>query len=288
LRRHTTARQRGIALLLVATCLGGAAWYVATVAANDGRSYTGVVLSNGVIDLNFALAGRVAQISVQAGQQVKAGQVLATETSATTMAVVAADQAAIAADKAALTQISDQAAPGAAALAAAQARLASDRARLAVEQVQVVGMQIQAPASGTVIAVNGQVGETVTAASVRENAAQSQETSTSQQSALSLLGSQTTAATGMSMPLIALRTSTNWQVDMVIPENSSMAVRRGEAVTIAVPAANLSGVHGRIEELLPTPVRTAQGVDYQALVTVPGYQPAPPFNGMAAELRLGP
>ena len=276
-------------MLLVAACLGGAALYVARVAATNGRSYTGVVLSNGVIDLNFAMAGRVTQISVQAGQQVKAGQVLATETSATTLAVVAADQAAIAADKATLTQIADQAAPGAAALAAAQARLASDRARLAAEQVQVVGMQIQAPTDGTVIAVDGQVGETVTAASIRENAAQSQATPTSQRSALSLLGTQATAATGtMSMPVIALRTSRNWQVDMVIPANSTIAVRRGEAVTIAVPAAHLSGVRGQIEELLPTPVRTAQGVDYQALVTVPSYQPAPPFNGMAAEAQLGP
>jgi multidrug efflux pump subunit AcrA (membrane-fusion protein) len=235
------------------------------------------------------MAGRVAQISVRAGQQVTAGQVLATETSATTVAVVAADQAAIAADKAALTQISDQAAPGAAALAAAQARLASDRARLAAERVQVVGMQIQAPASGTVIAVNGQVGEAVTAASIRENAAQSQGTSTAPQSALSLLGTQSTAAAGtMSMPVIALRMSTNWQVVMVVPANATVAVKPGEAVTIAVPAANLSGVRGQIEELLPTPVRTAQGVDYQALVSVPGYEPAPPFNGMAAELRLGP
>jgi multidrug efflux pump subunit AcrA (membrane-fusion protein) len=276
-------------LLLVAACLGGAALYVARVAATNGRSYTGVVLSNGVIDLNFAMAGRVTQISVQAGQQVKAGQVLATETSATTLAVVAADEAAIAADKATLTQIADQAAPGVAAVAAAQAKLASDRARLAAEQVQVVGMQIRAPTDGTVIAVDGQVGETVTAASIRENAAQSQGTSTAQPSALSLLGTQSTAAAGtMPVPVIALRTSRNWQVDMVIPANSTMAVRRGEAVTIAVPAAHLSGVRGQVEELLPTPVRTAQGVDYQALVTVPGYQPAPPFNGMAAEVRLGP
>lgn len=275
-------------MLLVAACLGGAALYVARVAATSGRSYTGVVLSNGVIDLNFAMAGRVTQISVQAGQQVKAGQVLATETSATTLAVVAADEAAITADKATLTQIADQAAPGVAAVAAAQARLASDRARLAAEQVQVVGMQIRAPTDGTVIAVDGQVGETVTAASIRENAAQSQGTSTSQPSALSLLGTQSTAAGTMPVPVIALRTSRNWEVDMVIPANSTMAVRRGEAVTIAVPAAHLSGVRGQVEELLPTPVRTAQGVDYQALVIVPGYQPAPPFNGMAAEVRLGP
>ena len=250
LRRHLTARQQAFALLIAAACLGGAAMYVAAFAATVGRSLPGVVLSNGVIDLNFASTGQVAKLAVHVGQHVKAGQVLATESAAATMAVIAADQAVIAADKATLTQISFQAAPGAAALAAARAKLASDQARLAIERVQVSGMQIQAPIGGTVIAVNGQVGETVTAA-IREDPAQSQGSSASQRSALSLFGTQSAAGTA-SVPVIALRTSGNWQVDMTVPANSTLAVRPGEAVTIAVPAAGLSGVRGRIDGLLPT------------------------------------
>jgi multidrug efflux pump subunit AcrA (membrane-fusion protein) len=286
LRRRLNSRQQALALLVLAAFLGGTAVYVAIFAGHNGRSLPGVVLSNGVVDLNFASTGQVANIAVHVGQQVKAGQVLATESAAAALAVVAADQATVAADKATLAQISSQAAPGAAALAGAQAKLASDQARLVVEQAQLAGMQIQAPMAGLVIAVNGQVGETVTAAAIRDDPAKSRGTSASRQSALSLLGTQSAVAGAASVPVIALRTSGKWQVDMMVPTNSTVAVKPGEAVTVAVPAAGLSGVHGRIDGLLPTPLRTSQGLGYQAIVTVLGQQPVPPVSGMAAEVTL--
>jgi hypothetical protein len=82
--------------------------------------------------------------------------------------------------------------------------------------------------------------------------------------------------------VILFRTSRNWQVEVVVPENSASTVQPGTIVIVAVPAAHLSGVRGRVEGLLPTPVRTAQGVSYQVLVTVLSHQPDPPLSGMAA------
>jgi hypothetical protein len=87
-------------------------------------------------------------------------------------------------------------------------------------------------------------------------------------------------------PLIALRTSAGWQVKMLVPESSISAVRRGLDVTLSVPAAGLSGVRGYIQELLPTPVITATGVAYQAVVHVLGQQRAVPFSGMTANVQL--
>src|SRR5450759_3117873 len=122
---------------------------------------------SGVIDLNFARTGQGATISVRAGQNVTSGQVLATEAAVpAATAAVAADKAAIGVDEAALAQFGNQSlqAEGIS-LATAQAKLAKDKAQLALDQAAVAGMRIVAPMSGSVIAVNSQAGETVTAGS---------------------------------------------------------------------------------------------------------------------------
>lgn len=281
LRRHMTARQQAGALLLVAAGLAGVALYVAVLAATEGHSFTGAVTGNGLVDLNFARPGQVAEISVRVGQNVTSGQVLATEAATAAAAAVAADEAAIQADEVALAQFGQASEPEPVNLAAAQAKLAKDKAQLAVDQAAVIGMRIVAPMNGTVIAVNGQVGETVTAvgiAAAPPGSAASQQVATSQ-------GSQISVTSAVPVPVIMLRTSRNWQVQMVVPENSAWTVKPGTTVAVAVPAAHLSGIPGRVEGLLPTPVRTAQGVGYQVLVTVVGHQPDPPLSGMAAEVR---
>jgi macrolide-specific efflux system membrane fusion protein len=260
LRGHVTPRQQAAGLLVVAACLGVVAWRVAEIAAADGRSFPGTVTSSGVVDLNFAKAGQVATISVRAGQPVKAGQVLATEDAAAATAAVTADQAAIEADQASLAELDSE--QEGVTLATAQAKLAKDKAQLAADEAAVVGMRIVAPMNGTVIAVNSQQGQTVTAE-----------------------GSPISVTSAASVPVIMLRTSTNWQVEMVVPASSAGNVPAGSAVTIAVPAAHLSGVRGQVEGMLPTPLRTAQGVGYQALVTVIDNQPDPPLAGMAADVR---
>jgi membrane fusion protein, macrolide-specific efflux system len=247
-------------LLIVAAGLAVVAWYVAQIAAADGRSFPGTVTSSGVVDLNFAKAGQVATISVRAGQNVKAGQVLATEDAAAATAAVTADQAAIEADQASLAELYSE--QEGVTLATAQAKLAKDKAQLAADEAAVVGMRIVAPMNGTVIAVNGQDGQTVTPE-----------------------GSQISVTSAASVPVIMLRTSTNWQVEMMIPASSAGTVPAGGAVTVSVPAAHLSGVRGQVQGLLPTPVQTAQGVEYQALVTVIDNQPEPPLAGMAAYVR---
>ncbi len=89
------------------------------------------------------------------------------------------------------------------------------------------------------------------------------------------------------LPVIALRTSSTWQVTVLVPETSVKDVRPGQAVTIDVPAAGITAVPGRVAELLSTPVVTSQGVAYQAVVSVLGRPDAPP-TGMAANVQLGP
>lgn len=302
-RRPVTLPQRLGGILIAAACVAGAMWYVPRIMTADSHSFTGTVTSNGITNLNFASSGRVGTVLVHLGQTVKAGQMLATETAPLTVAAVSADKAAIAADLASLAEsranpptvigqvtLAASEAEQAKAIAAAEAGQAKDEAQLAADQVKLVETTIVAPAAGTVVAINGQAGETVTSAGIRNYSLPSQQTS--QQPAFSLLPQGPTAsvkssAIGSAVPVVALRTSGSWQVVMLVREGSTSSVRPGQAVTISVPAVGLTGLHGYIQQLSPTPVNTSSGVAYQVLVNVRGHQRVTPLSGMTADVQLG-
>ena len=291
-RQHISWLQRAGAALIAGACIFAAAWYVPGIFAADGRSLTGAVTSTGILYLNFSGSGQLAAITVHPGQLVRQGQLLATEADPAAAAVMAADQAAIAADKAQLgTALADGTAAG---ISSARALLAKDEAQLAVDRAEVTGTQIVAPSAGTVVAVNGQRGETADAEGIRDYSTQPQGTPITQQPLFSLFpeGPQASveaggAAGAAPLPVIALRTSSTWQVTVLVPQSSVAAVKPGQVVTIDVPAAGITGIPGRVQELLTAPVATSQGMAYQAVVTVVGHQQACPPSGMAADVQLG-
>ncbi len=291
-RRHITRPQRVAAALLAGACIFGAAWYVPRIVAADGSSLAGTVTSNGVIYLNFSSSGQLATLTARIGQKVSKGQLLATEAAPATAAVLAADRAAISADKSELAAASSGGTP--AAIDSARAQLARDDGELAVDRADAAGTRIVAPSAGTVVAVNGQPGETADPDGIRDYAAQPQGTPITQRPLFSLFpeGPQSTvaadgSASAVSLPVIALRTSSTWQVSVLVPENSIGDVRTGQLVSIAVPAAGIAAMPGRVQELLTTPVATSQGTGYQAVVTVLDQRPDSPPSGMAADVQLG-
>ena len=83
-RRPVTTPQIIGGILIVAIVVAAALWYVPRIVRSDARSFTGTVSSSGVANLNFAGSGLVGKVPVQLGQSVRAGQVLATETSPST------------------------------------------------------------------------------------------------------------------------------------------------------------------------------------------------------------
>ena len=148
----------------------GVALYLPSILAAGSRSFTGVVSSSGIASLNFAASGRVGTVRVHLGQPVRQGELLATETGRRgTTAAVRADRAAITADQANLAALQADGS-GAASITAARAQLAKDRARRAADQMKRVATQIVAPGSGTVAAIFGQPGETVSPAGLRGSA----------------------------------------------------------------------------------------------------------------------
>jgi multidrug efflux pump subunit AcrA (membrane-fusion protein) len=291
-RRHMTGTQRLGGLLIAAACIGTVAWYVPKVVASDSRTLTGTVTSTGVVDLNFALPGRINKIDVHMGEHVAKGEMLASESDPATWADVKADKAAIAADKAKLAEL--MATPGSqqAEIAATHAQLDKDEAQLDTDQANLIGTRIVAAQAGTVVAVNGSPGEMVSPLGIRDYTSDSGTTMVGDAPEFSLLpeGPQSSVrATGAptELPVVALRVSDSWEVAILVPENSISEVRPGEAVTISVPSAHLTGVPGRIQEVLPTPQATSQGTAYEAIVTVFGHQARAPFNGMSADVELG-
>ena len=291
-RQHISWLQRAGAALIAGACIFAAVWYVPGISAADGRSLTGAVTSSGIIYLNFSDSGHLVAITVHLGQLVRKEQLLATEANPAAIAVIAADQAAITADKA---QLGTALATGAAAgIASARALLAKDEALLAIDRAEVVaGTQIVAPSAGTVVAVNGQPGETADAQGIRDYSSQSLGTPITQQPLFSLFpeGPQASVEAGgstgvASLPVIALRTSSAWQVTVLVPQSSVAAVKPGQGVTIDVPAAGITGIPGRVQGLLTMPVATSQGAAYQAVVTVLGHQQVSPPSGMAADVQL--
>jgi multidrug efflux pump subunit AcrA (membrane-fusion protein) len=286
-RRFVGSPQRLGGILLAAASVVAAALYVPSILAAHSRSLTGVVSSSGIASLNFAASGRVGSVRVHLGQAVGHGELLATETGVARTAGVRADRAAITADKANLAALQADGS-AAASITAAQAQLARDRARRAADRMRLVATQIVAPRSGTVVAILGQPGETVSPAGLRSSAAHAQ-ASPGRQPRFSLLPSGLLAslrAAGMALPVIALRTGGGWQVRLLIPQTDTSAVKVGGNVTISVPAAQLTGIKGTITELSPRPVASSGSASYEAVVRVLGRTRITPLSGMTANVEL--
>ena len=297
-RRPRTWPHRLGGVLIAGACVVSAAWYVPRVMRDDRGLLTGTVVSSGIVTLNFPNAGAIATLNVRLDQQVRKGQVLASQYMPNAGSLLAADHATIAADQAKIAELkaAEAADPAAAAgdnaqIAADKAQLALDQAGLVTNQAKIATAEIVAPADGIVVAVNGQPGQTVTSSGIRDYATDSHQASASQRPPFSLLpeGPQPvshTPVSGSALPVIALRVSATWQVIALIPENSVSAIKPGRQVTISVPAAQISGVRATIDEVLPTPASMSGGTVYQAVVTLTGHAAGLPLNGMAADVRL--
>ena len=297
-RRVRTWPQRLGGGLIAGACVVCAAWYVPRVISDNRHLLTGTVVSSGVVTLNFPGSGEIATVDVRLGQLVRKGQMLASQYAPNADALVAADKAAIAAQQAKIAELEAAEAADPAAAPADSAQIAADKAQLALDHAQMVtdrmriaAAEIVAPSAGIVVAVNGQPGQAVTSSGIRYYAADSRQAPASQQPPFSLVpeGPQPvrhTATSGSALPVIALRVSATWYVVALIPEDSVSAIKAAQHVTISVPAAGISGLPGRIDEVLPTPAATSGGAVYQAVVTLTGRAADLPLNGMAADIQL--
>jgi multidrug efflux pump subunit AcrA (membrane-fusion protein) len=174
--RFTKRRVIVTSAIVVVVVGGGVAAWAATrpdpaapstgVATATTTTLRTTLSSSGTIEpaqqenLNFAVSGQVTAVNVAAGQQVAAGQALATVNSAALSATVAEAQASLSTDQSRLS--SDQSA------SASSAQVSADQAAVTAAQNQLTDAQnalaeatLTSPIAGTVASVNLTVGQQV-------------------------------------------------------------------------------------------------------------------------------
>lgn len=267
--------KRAAGIAVAAASVAGVALLAPSVlTAAKNETLTGVVSQSSLDRLNFAAAGRVFRVRVRLGQVVRKGQLLAREvTPAGVLSALRTDRAAIVADKADLSALTAEGAP-AASVTAARAQLATDRRQQAADRAAMV---IRAPMAGTVAAVFGRAGDTVTPAGLPSPGQQS----ATQLPALTLAGLR---AGARELPVIALRTASTVQVKLLIPAQSPAALRVGSRVVLSVPAARLTRVSGVITALTTGPASSGGG--HLAVIQISGSAPATALTGMQADVYL--
>jgi macrolide-specific efflux system membrane fusion protein len=128
---------------------------------------SGTVLPQSEMNVNFAETGTVKEIDVQVGASVRTGQVLARLDDSTQAAELQAAQAAVSSANADLQAAEAAAqsspAPRTISVTAAQLEVANAQAELQRAQADEAKTILRAPEDGTVLAINNQIGENVSA-----------------------------------------------------------------------------------------------------------------------------
>jgi RND family efflux transporter MFP subunit len=124
-------------------------------------SASGSLQPGNLENVNFTIAGQVSGIGVQTGEKVTAGQLLATLNDANEQAELNAANLAVSAANAAIAQA--QATGSSAQVAQAEAQLANAQVGLITARQHEAETQLHSPETGTILQVNGVIGDTVSA-----------------------------------------------------------------------------------------------------------------------------
>ena len=179
IRRRLTRRWliAGAVVMVTGVAITGWAWASSSAAVvprlgtatlgmiRQTVSATGTIEPAQQANLSFGVSGQVTAVPVSVGQQVKAGQTLATLDAASLPSQVAQAKAAVAASEAKVA--ADQTSGASAAqINADNAAVTSSNAQLAVAQQNLSRATLTAPFDGTVAAVNLTVGQQVSGSSL--------------------------------------------------------------------------------------------------------------------------
>jgi macrolide-specific efflux system membrane fusion protein len=256
LRRPSTAVNALLALLIVGAAFwgwtllrdtsetrGASASGVRTVTATQGTvtrtvSADGTVASAATATATFTTQGTVTTIPVKVGQEVKAGALLAGVDPADAKRDLELAKADLAAAEAALDRAQDAGTDtGNATNAVTEAELAVDEAEAAV-----AGTRLLAPMAGTVVAVNGTLGGSSTAASG------------TQASGARTSGAQT--STGGFVDLADLR---KLQITAAFSEADATELKAGQSATIVWNALQNAETTGEVVAVDPTASTSGEG-----------------------------
>jgi len=146
----------------------------------------------------------------------------------------------------------------------AQAALQRDQAQLALTRQHLQQYQLVAPSNGLVVEVNGEVGDLVSDAGVRNFSSPAPVVSA--QPGFQFYGgrpSQATAPSGYSS-FVRLADTTRWQIVAQVPESAVPKLKSGLSASIRFGALP-DHVSGRLATIIPAPFTVANAVYYRAV-----------------------
>lgn len=293
LRRPTLV----VNVLLGVLALGGAGWAYTTVAVSNTSSTradqrlfpvttgtvtqtvsaTGSVASADTANASFITAGTVTGIDVKVGDTVKAGQVLAKVDPTNAQAQLNTAEANLTAAQDNLAQIQGTGGATAATIATAQAQVTSAEATVTADRQAVSGTVLTAPMAGTVIAVNGTVGNPSGAGAVSVGGSGSSGNSGGSGTASrngggsgtgssSTSSSSTSSSSSSSSGFVQIADLSHLQVTAYFAEADATRLTTGQAAAITWDALANGTATGKVASISPT-ATTVSGVNsYQVTI----------------------
>ncbi|TAJ49201.1 MAG: biotin/lipoyl-binding protein [Herbiconiux sp.] len=231
-------------------------------------------------DVDFAVAGTVTAVNVEAGATVTAGQVLATVDTLTVQADALSAQATLAKAQATLASAeadddgTDASATQIAAdeASVAKAQAAADKANAAVADATLV-----APVSGLVTAVNLEVGDTTTGSS----SSASTGTSTSTTGGLaSGTGSSTSTTSTSAFTIVS---TDSWEVSLSVGETDLANVTVGDQVELSTDDG--TAFFGTVSTVGMLPSTSSGSAAYPVTVAVTG-SPEGLYDGVSVTAKI--
>jgi multidrug efflux pump subunit AcrA (membrane-fusion protein) len=263
-------------------------------------SATGTIAPANQANASFAVSGRVTAVDVTAGQQVAAGQTLATVDATPLWATYAQNQATLTSDQAKLA--SDQAAGATSAqIAADEAAVTSAQAQAGTAESALADATLTAPIAGTVAAVNVAVGQNVSAGSSTtgssspSSSAGSSGSSASGSSGLGGSGAASSSSTGSdstgssgssssSSSQFQIVTTNSYIVNASVDDTELSQIAVGDQATIT-PSGSTTNVYGTVGSIGLLASDSTGVATFPVVINVTG-SPSGIYSGATANVSI--
>jgi membrane fusion protein, macrolide-specific efflux system len=265
------------------------------------ESASGTIEAVNQANVNFQVSGQVAEVGVAVGQQVTAGQAMAQLATASLQATVAeatatlaADQAKLASDQSASSSTSDPSpsassgtlsssstSSGAATSSAPEidsdeAAVAAAESQLDSAQTELADATLVAPISGTVVAMNLSVGQSVSGGASGSGSASTSSAASSTTSSSDASSSSTAE--------IQIQDMSSYEVQASVSASDVGQVKVGDQVDIT-PSSSSSTVFGTVSSIALVPTVTSGVATFPIVISVTG-DPAGLYSGVSANVSI--
>ncbi|MEO8518695.1 MAG: biotin/lipoyl-binding protein [Dermatophilaceae bacterium] len=268
---------------------------VSTGTVQQTVSASGTIAPTTTSNLSFGAAGVVTAVKVTQGQKVKAGQQLATISSASLVSQVAQAKSTVASTQARLS--TDQSASASAAqITADQASITVAQAQLADAQAALAGATLTSPIAGTVTTVNLVVGQQLSSSgsssasgsgsgsSTSAGSGQSGSSNGSSSNGSSSSGSSSTSSSTSSTGQIQVISTGSYVVNASVGASDLANIAKGNQATITT-AGSTTPVFGQVTSVGIVASSSSGSSAFPVVISVTG-SPAGLYAGSSATVSI--